>query len=79
MINEEKATNIYSQTCIKQPPTGNCKETLTQFPQNRSKIQEKIAILCHNWSLDLKFIQKLPEKCIDSVLIPVNKINKMVT
>ena len=50
MINEEKATNIYSQTCIKQPPTGNCKETLTQFPQNRSKIQEKLlfyAIIDH--------------------------------
>ena len=49
MIDEEKATNIYSQTCIKQPPTGNCKET-PQFPQNRSKIQEKLlfyAIIDH--------------------------------
>ena len=65
MIDEEKA---YSQTCIKQSPTGNCKDTTetvsTELESNAVKKMLFYAII----ALNSKFIDKLAKKCIDSLL-----------
>ena len=76
VIDEEKA---YSQTCIKQSPIGNSKDTTETVSTELESNAVKNAILLHNWSLNSKFIEKLAKKCIDSLLITINRINKMVT
>ena len=60
-------------------PQGIARTLLKLFPPNRSQMLLKKMLFYAIIALNSKFIDKLAKKCIDSLLITLNRINKMVT